>query len=50
VIHQQREQLPENISDYEHQAQHRNRKCDVHQQLPAYKSIDQLHLAPENLA
>src|SRR5215510_4153726 len=50
VIHQQRQQLAKNISDNEDQTQHRDREYDVHQQLAANKSIDQLHFPAETLA
>ena len=50
MVHQQRKKFAENISDHEDQAQHRDRKCDVHQQLAANKPIDQLHLSGQILA
>src|SRR5439155_4241644 len=43
VINQQREQLAENVSDHEHEAQHGNRKRNVDQQLATDEPIDQFH-------
>ena len=43
VVHQQRKKFPKNISDHEHQAQHRDREQHAHDQLAANESIDQLH-------
>jgi hypothetical protein len=50
MIHQQRKKFPENISDDEHQTQHRDRKQYVDQQLAAKESVDQLHFAVHTLA
>ena len=44
VVDQERQQFSENVSDDEHQAQHRDREQDIHNELAANKSIDQLHL------
>jgi hypothetical protein len=43
VIDDHWEQLPENVSDYEHETERRDRKKDINQQLKSKKAIDQFH-------
>ena len=50
MIHEQRKKLPENVSNNENEAQHHDRKQNVHDQLAANESIDQLHFLAQMLA
>jgi hypothetical protein len=46
VIHEERQELPENIADDENEAEDNNREKKIHDDLAADVAVDQSHRLP----